>query len=132
MTDYIPTTEEILRGFVAPTYRTHPRQDGESFSSYLGRISIESMWSQQQSEAAARRWLAHHDARIASEAAERALREAAEYLTVKTVDPAYEGMSHDGEFGSGFYQGIRGTRRALRHRADSLRAEREDAGKGES
>lgn len=94
MTDYTPTTEEVLRGFVAPTYRTHPRQDGESFSSYLGRISIESMWSQQQNEAAARRWLADHDRAVA----ERAWDEGAEYAWQCTGEGANaEWPGNDGE-----------------------------------
>lgn len=57
-------------------------------------------------------------------AAEKAVREMAEYLTVKTVDPAYEGQGNDGEFGSGFYQGVRSCRRALRARAEAYRQER--------
>lgn len=73
------------------------------------------------------RWWDYADAVLAllpgkseGEVKAEALREAAGYLTVATIDPAYEGQANDGEFGSGFYQAVRSARRALRDRADAI------------
>jgi len=63
--DYTPTTEELIRGYVAVPYMVSPRAKGEEFSSWLSRCSIESMHSDINSERAARRWLAEHDRQVA-------------------------------------------------------------------
>jgi hypothetical protein len=70
MGDYTPTTEEVMRGFVAQNYKLVPQRDGESFSMWLSRFSIEIETGELQiaSEAAARRWLADHDAEVAAKA----------------------------------------------------------------
>jgi len=60
----MPTTEDILRYFVAPPYKIDPQREDEDFAAWLSRISIESMHSQMASERAARRWLAQHDAEM--------------------------------------------------------------------
>lgn len=65
---YTPTTEEILRGFSAPAYKVEPRREGEGFAEWLSRLSVDSFHAQVQSEDAARRWLARHDAEVAAKA----------------------------------------------------------------
>lgn len=66
--EYTPTTEEIIRGFTAPLIKIDPVREGESFSAYLSRVSMESFQVQMASEAAARRWLAAHDAKVRADA----------------------------------------------------------------
>ena len=61
---YTPTTEELMRGFSALPYMVKPREDGEDFSSWLSRCSIDTMHSQIASESAARRWLLAHDREV--------------------------------------------------------------------
>lgn len=68
MTEYTPTTEEIVRYFDALHYKIDPQRDGEDFASYLGRISVETMHHRIASEDAARRWLAEHDRQVAEKA----------------------------------------------------------------
>jgi hypothetical protein len=68
MTEYTPTTEEVIRGFSAPPYKLEPRRGDESFAVYLSRMSIESHEHQMLSEAAIRRWLAAHDREVAAAA----------------------------------------------------------------
>jgi hypothetical protein len=69
-TEYTPTTEDVIRGFIAPAYKIMPQQDGESFSEYLSRMSMQSMEHQIASEAAIRRWLAEHDREVGAKALE--------------------------------------------------------------
>lgn len=69
---YTPTTEDVLRGFVALPYKVDPQREDEDFASFLGRTSIETYHGQRASEAAARRWLAAHDAEVRREAAAEA------------------------------------------------------------
>ena len=59
---YTPTTEDVMRGFVALPYRVEPQREDEDFAAFLGRTSIETHQASMASEAAARRWLAAHDA----------------------------------------------------------------------
>jgi len=68
MTDYTPTTEEVIRGFSAPTHRLAPQQESESFGEYLSRMSVQTMEHQIASESAIRRWLAEHDREVAAAA----------------------------------------------------------------
>lgn len=68
MSEYVPTTEEIIRGFSAPAYKVEPRREGEGFAEWLSRLSVDSFHAQVQSEAAARRWLAAHDRQVKAEA----------------------------------------------------------------
>lgn len=67
---YTPTTDDMMRYFVAPSYKIARQQEGEEFSAYLSRISIETAYSQAASERAARRWLRAHDAEITAMAKE--------------------------------------------------------------
>jgi len=69
-TPYTPTTEEVMRGFVALPYKVDPQREGESFADWLSRCSIETMHSDIASEAAARRWLAAHEQKVRAEALE--------------------------------------------------------------
>lgn len=70
MSDYVPTTDEVIRSFSIPAHRVVERKDGESFADYLSRASIETHKSQTESEAAARRWLAEHDAQLVEKLAD--------------------------------------------------------------
>lgn len=72
MSEYTPTTEEIIRSYTIPDHVTHPRRDGESLGQYLSRISIEGHASQVESEAAAHRWLSEHDRQVAERAWDQA------------------------------------------------------------
>ena len=66
--DYTPTTEDILRYFCPPKYQVDAQRPDEEFSSWLARTSIETMHSDNQSAAAARRWLVEHDRQVAVKA----------------------------------------------------------------
>lgn len=68
MSEYTPTTDEVIRSFSIPAHRVVERKDGESFADYLSRASIEGHKSQMESEAAARRWLTQVRAEAAAEA----------------------------------------------------------------
>jgi len=62
--EYTPTTDDMMRYFVAPRYEVEPQRSDEDFAAYLGRTSIETMHSRIASERAAKRWLAAHDAEV--------------------------------------------------------------------
>jgi hypothetical protein len=62
--EYTPTTEEVMRGFTALQYKINPRRDDEDLAGWLSRMSKEVMTQQMLEEAAARRWLAKHDAAV--------------------------------------------------------------------
>lgn len=82
-------------------------------------------WERESARETWIRALAAHDARIASEAGERALRDAAEDL-----DGVYFGPDQDTPFSTGAkhkWGAIQSAKR-LRERADRLRDEREGAG----
>ena len=68
MSEYTPTTDEIIRSFSIPTHRVIERTEGESFADYISRLSIEGHGYQMESEAAAHRWLAEHDRQVAERA----------------------------------------------------------------
>ena len=68
--EYTPTTDEVIRSFSIPAHRIVERKDGESFADYMARASIEGHKSQMESEAAARRWLAEHDAQLVEKLAD--------------------------------------------------------------
>lgn len=61
---YTPTTEEIIRSYAIPPAKVSPQRDGETFAAWLVRVSFEGHGYQMESEAAARRWLAAHDAEV--------------------------------------------------------------------
>jgi len=65
---YTPTTEDMMRYFVAPPYKVEPRSGGEDFVTYLCRLSRDTMHSEINSEQAARRWLASYRAQTLSDA----------------------------------------------------------------
>ena len=62
--EYTPTTDEVIREYRLPHRVVDPQRPGESMAEWLGRCSIESHGIQLESEAAARRWLAAHDAEV--------------------------------------------------------------------
>lgn len=70
MSEYTPTTDEVIRSFSIPAHRVVERKAGESFADYLSRASIEGHKSQMESEAAARRWLAEHEAALVEKLAD--------------------------------------------------------------
>lgn len=105
MSEYTPTTEEIIRSFSIPTHRVIEQLEGESFSEYLARLSIEGHGNQMESEAAARRWLAAHDAEVRYRALREAEEAAATSLTTWWLTPT----SPDDDTDS-----VLGVRRAVR------------------
>lgn len=68
MSEYTPTTDEIIRSFSIPPHRVIKRTDGESFADYLSRLSIEGHGYRMELEAAAHRWLTEHDRQVAERA----------------------------------------------------------------
>lgn len=112
--EYTPTTEEVIRGFVAPRYAVDPRRDGEGFAEYLGRASMDWLAAQMQSEAAIRRWLAARDREVAA----KALREAARGYWGVEGDPDMPSTSS-------------AVRRVLNRRADRIESQANEKGAGD-
>ena len=93
MSEYTPTTDEIIRSFSIPPHRVIERTDGESFADYLSRLSIEGHGYQMQSDAAAHRWLTEHDRQVAERAWEEGARWAAvEFGKDASVDESLVGL----------------------------------------
>ena len=81
MSDYTPTTDEVLRCFRLPMSAEQGQRVGESFAEFLSRRSIESFQQQIADREAAARWLAE----VERAAAEKAWKRLAEI-----VYPLYE------------------------------------------
>ena len=73
MSEYTPTTDEVLRCYQIPMTAEQGQRDGESFAEFLSRRSIETFQQQIADREAAARWLAE----VERAAAEKALRGAA-------------------------------------------------------
>lgn len=90
MSDYTPTTEEVVRGYTLPGHVTQPRRDGESLGEWMSRISMETHIDQLASEAAARRWLTAHDAEVAAKAWDEGYRRGNAYA----LDEPWDNRNH--------------------------------------
>lgn len=62
--EYTPTTSEVVRGYRLPGWVVDPQQPNETFSEYIGRISVEGHAVQVASERAAGRWLTRLKAEV--------------------------------------------------------------------
>lgn len=75
MSEYTPTTDEVLRCYHLPMGLDQAQRDGESFAEFLSRRSIESFQQQIADREAAQRWLAEVERAAAEKAWDRCVAE---------------------------------------------------------